>query len=190
MDYLLRTPAPGEMRLWAWQSIAHGAKLFGYFRWRTCPYGQEQHWHGILDPDDRDNRRLAEANKSARELKKLPNEFFDAPLLKSVAILRDFANETNDRRINTYIKSGAGEHSRWYDAGARSHIPVDYVWPGSDFRGYQVLIAPHLKIIDRSLYKWIEAFVHAGGTLVLGAIRGQRSNRHIVEQTRRGSSAS
>jgi beta-galactosidase len=184
MDYLLRTPKPGEMRLWAWQSIAHGAKLLGYFRWRTCPYGQEQHWHGILDPDDKDKRRLAEAKQVAKELRQVPKDFFDSPLLKSVAILRDFDNETNDRRINTYIKSGAGEHSRWYDAVARSHIPVDYVWPGSDFRGYHVLIAPHLKIVDTAMVKKLTTFVRTGGTLILGAQSGLKDkNLHLLEQT-------
>jgi beta-galactosidase len=61
------------------------------------------------------------------------------------------------------------------------------VWPGGDLRGYQVLIAPHLKIIDRELYKWIENFVHGGGTLILGAQSGLKDkNCHIVEQTAPG----
>ncbi len=47
--YLHRTPRKGEMRLWNWQAIAHGAKTLLHFRWRTCPYGAEQHWHGLLD---------------------------------------------------------------------------------------------------------------------------------------------
>ncbi|MCJ7625606.1 MAG: beta-galactosidase, partial [Anaerolineaceae bacterium] len=37
-------PKPGEMRLWTYQSIAHGADAILYFRWRTCRTGTEQYW--------------------------------------------------------------------------------------------------------------------------------------------------
>ena len=50
----------GQMTLWTMQSIAHGADFVSYFRWRTCTFGTEIYWHGILDYSGRDNRRLAE----------------------------------------------------------------------------------------------------------------------------------
>lgn len=184
MDYLHRTPKPGEMRLWAWQSIAHGAKLLGFFRWRTCPYGSEQHWHGLIDADDRDSRRLDEAKQLGTEVKRLPTEFFDAPVAKSVGILRDFDNETNDTRINTYIKSGADEHARWYNALVKRHVPTDMIWADSDWRGYATIVAPHLKVADAAIVKKLEAFVRAGGTLILGAQSGLKDkNCHVVEKT-------
>ncbi|MFR1479575.1 MAG: beta-galactosidase [Hydrogeniiclostridium mannosilyticum] len=31
----------GQMRLWTWQSFAHGADAVSYFRWRTAPVGTE-----------------------------------------------------------------------------------------------------------------------------------------------------
>ena len=42
------TPRPGQMTLWTMQSIAHGADFISYFRWRTCTFGTEMYWHGIL----------------------------------------------------------------------------------------------------------------------------------------------
>src|SRR5262249_54073136 len=127
MGYLQRTPRPGQMRLWAWQSVAHGAKLISFFRWRTCPYGSEQHWHGLLDPDDRENRRITEAKRLTHEWKKLPNSFFDAPVRRCIAVMRDFDNETNERRINTYVKQGAGELRRWINEATRRHFAADFV---------------------------------------------------------------
>jgi beta-galactosidase len=184
MEYLHRTPRPGEMRLWAWQSIAHGAKLLTYFRWRTCPYGSEQHWHGLLDADDRDNRRTEEAKQVGRELAKLPKEFFDAPVTRCAAVLRDFDNEINDRRINTYARGGAWERGGWLATLARRHIPHDIVWPSSNFEGYRLIIAPHLKITDAALLEKLTRFVRDGGTLVLGAQSGLKDrNCHIVEAT-------
>ena len=53
-------PKPGQMMLWAMQSIAHGADYVSFFRWRTAVMGTEIYWHGILDYDNRDNRKLSE----------------------------------------------------------------------------------------------------------------------------------
>jgi beta-galactosidase len=42
-DFRIKQPAPkpGQMRLWTFQSIAHGADFISYFRWRTCWIGTE-----------------------------------------------------------------------------------------------------------------------------------------------------
>ena len=184
MTYLQRMPRVGELRLWAWQSVAHGAKLLSFFRWRTCPYGAEQHWHGLLDQDNKNTRRLAEAKTVGREIRKLPAEFFDAAPVKVAAILRDFDNETNERRINTYTKSGEAEFARWLKGLALRHVPADYVWPDSRVDGYRALILPHQKIVTRELARKLEKYVAAGGVLVLGAQAGLKDiDCHIVGRT-------
>lgn len=183
-QYFLRTPRRGEQRLWAWQSVAHGAKLIAYFTWRTAPFGAEQRWHGLLDHDGKTNRRVEEAKLTGEELRKLPADFFNAKNEKNVAVLRDFDNETNDRRINTYNKSGHREFAHWQAAAQRRHFQADMVWPGDDFTGYQLLIAPHQKITDTALIKKITAYVTAGGTLILGAQAGVKDRAlHMVRQT-------
>jgi len=64
-------PLPGQMRLWTMQAIAHGADYVSYFRWRTASYGTEMYWHGILDYDSRDNRRLKELGEIHQDTKRL-----------------------------------------------------------------------------------------------------------------------
>ena len=64
-------PKPGQMMLWAMQSIAHGADYVSFFRWRTCTMGTEIYWHGILDYDNRDNRKLAEVKKIHQRVEKM-----------------------------------------------------------------------------------------------------------------------
>jgi len=183
MEYLQRTPRPGEMRLWVWQGIAHGAKLMEYFRWRTCPYGSEQHWHGLLDQDDRDNRRVAEAKGVGKEIRSLPGAFFDAPVVRSVAVMRDYDNDANERRINTYTREGKQEAWGWLAVLGQRHISADMVWPGSDLAGYKMVIVPHFKMADKALVAKLEAFARGGGTVVLGAQSGLKDeNCHIVER--------
>ena len=50
---LSNTPRPGVLRLWAYQSIAHGAEGVVFFRWHTARFGAEQYWHGLLEHDGR-----------------------------------------------------------------------------------------------------------------------------------------
>ncbi len=182
MAYLHRTPRPGEMRQWVWQSIAHGAGTFLYFRWRTCPYGSEQHWHGLIEPDNRNTRRLAEAKTVGEEIRKLPRAFFDANVTRAVAVLRDHDCEANDRRINTYNKEGHWEAHRYLAAFVKQHVPSDMLWDTSDLAGYRLIVAPHLAMISKQTLKDLTAFVKAGGTLVLGAQTGTMTqDLHLIE---------
>ncbi len=184
MGYLLRSGKPNEMRLWAHQSFAHGAKALSYFCWKTCPFGSEQHWHGLLDHDGKDNGRIDEAKQVGKEIFALPKEIWDAPPQRCVAIVRDYDNEINDRRINTYVKQGAWDAGHWMSALFRLHVPTDQVWPSSDWNGYRVLIAPHLKMIDQQMVVKFDEFVRAGGMLVIGAQSGIKNrNLHMVQQT-------
>ena len=59
------TPRPGQLRLWTAQSIAHGADTIVYFRWRTCTFGYEEYWHGILPHNGVPGRRFEELKKTA-----------------------------------------------------------------------------------------------------------------------------
>ena len=183
MSYLHRTPEPGELRLWTYQSVAHGADQLLYFTWRTCPFGSEQHWHGLIDADGKDTRRLAEATTTASELMSLPDAFLDAVPAKAVGILRDYDVDVSERRINTYTHDGRWGASRWTAAFAKRHVPVDHVWPGDDFEGYKVIVAAHQKIVDDALVAKLTAFVERGGTLVIGAEAGTHDRNLHVRQT-------
>ena len=96
--------------------------------------------------------------------------------------MQDFDNEVNDRRINTYIGAGRWESHHWLRELTRRRIPVDIVWPDSDLAGYRLLVLPHFKLVDKPLVKKVEAFVRAGGVLVLSAQSGLADKRlHVVE---------
>ena len=184
MSYLHRTPRPGEIRKWAFQTVAHGAQMLGYFCWQTCPFGSEQHWHGLLDADGEDTSRLAEVATLNAELAKLPRDFFESKLERQVAVLRDFDSDTNDRRINTFIANGAWETGRWTAELMRAHVPVDMIWLDSDWSGYRVIVAPHISVMTPTLVEKLTEFVQAGGTLVLGAQSGLHDgNLHITRRS-------
>ena len=83
------TPRPGQMTLWTMQSIAHGADYISFFRWRTCTFGTEMYWHGILDYSGRDNARLTEVTELAEHIQKI-HEIAGAMYRAKVATVKEY----------------------------------------------------------------------------------------------------
>ena len=64
-------PEPGQLRLWTYQAVAHGAMGINYFRWDTATSGAEEYWHGLLRHDRSKSPGFAEIQKTIDELKQL-----------------------------------------------------------------------------------------------------------------------
>ena len=61
-------PAPGAVRLWAYEAFAAGAEVVSYFRWRQAPFAQEQMHEALLLPNAEPNEGLHVVQQVAREL--------------------------------------------------------------------------------------------------------------------------
>ena len=61
-------PAPGMVRVWTWEAIAHGAECVSYFRWRQAPFAQEQMHSGLLRSDGAEAEGHCEAQRVASEI--------------------------------------------------------------------------------------------------------------------------
>lgn len=172
------TARPGQLRLWTWQSIANGADFVTYFRWRTCSFGTEIYWHGILNYDNRDNRRLAEIRDTIREAESL-SYLAGSTYLAKVAILRDYDNEWD------------GENDVWHGPARNvsleglgkalfeEHIPFSYVTITEDctpekLAAYDVIFAPHMTIVNPMILEKLKSYVAAGGIFVSGARTGYK----------------
>ncbi|MNW39589.1 Beta-galactosidase BgaA [compost metagenome] len=183
-DYLLATPKPGQMRLWTWQSIAHGADGLLYFRWRTCPYGAETLWHGLNDYGNGPNRRLREAAKLGVEIHRLSPLLLSTSVTASAAILYDYDNDSNckiDRHTGSaYWKSE--EHI--YLALNERHIGVDMLDMSSlrksaIMKRYGIVFLPNAQLLNDEEVQPLMDFVENGGTLVLGPRSGYKDrNNH------------
>ena len=172
------TPRPGQLSLWTMQSVAHGADYVSYFRWRTCRFGTEMYWHGILDYSGRDNRRLSEVGEVNRAFEKL-SCVAGSRVKASVGILMDYDNEFDldidawHRRIDGFSKKSL------FNALQKMHAPFDFVHLSDEtavdkLLPYDVLFYPHPEITDEARVRTLRAFVEQGGTLILGARSGQK----------------
>ena len=170
----IENPEPGQMRLWAWQCIAHGAVGVIHFRWRTCRFGQEIYWHGVLDHDARPRRRLRELAQEAGEIARLAPRLAGAARDTTIGILIDhMQDEAHSGVLETFP---APRHQAEHLLGAllARHLPAGLVHAHDSFRGLKAVFVPSFGHVSRALAGKLESFVRAGGLLVGTARTGVR----------------
>lgn len=188
------TPRPGQILLWTMQSIAHGADFVSYFRWRTCTFGTEIYWHGILDYSGRDNRRLREVQEVSGKVQSI-QEVAGAAYEAKVGILKDYDNIWDARQDRWHSRVENTSQQALFTAMQQAHVPFDYVYLdgliGMDDMGcmdgcgsanaalerlkqYQVLFYPHASILTKERMALLEEYVAAGGCLVMGCRTGYK----------------
>lgn len=166
-------PKPGQMKLWTMQSVAHGADYVSFFRWRTSPMGTEIYWHGLLDYDNRDNRKikeLDEINSLFHQIKDIAKENYDA----RVAIVEDYDNQYDSELDVWHGRLVRTSNDGLFEAMQHSHTPFDIVDVRDDFFKYDVLFYPHPTIVTDKVIAKLESFVRVGGTLVVGCRFGYK----------------
>lgn len=173
------SPKPGQMRLWTYQSIAHGADMLLYFRWRTATKGTEIYWHGINDYHNKPNRRVEEAGRIGGELSRVGAQLLGSVYEAGVAILKDYDNDW-DGELDLWHGPLTGRSvSGWFKALQRRHIPSDMkcIRPSTtveELAKYRVLIYPHPAIMPKATADLLKRYVEGGGTLVLGCRSGYK----------------
>lgn len=174
-------PRPGELQLWAHQSIAHGADAIIFFRWRTARFGAEQYWHGLLEHDGRTGRRYQEIKRMGAELARVGAQIAGSEVRAEVAILLDY-----DSRFAFQIQANnpafhytAHLHDIYQAFHARN-VAVDVVAGDADFSRYKLLVAPALYVLSETTARRIEQFVEAGGVVLVTPRTGVKDETNTV----------
>ncbi len=170
------TPEPGQVRLWTYQALAHGAEGMLYFRWRSALFGTEQYWHGILDHDGIGRRRYREIAAIGEELHTLGDLFLGLGSRNEVAIIKSYDNLWSHR---------AQPHQRnfdynsllydYYAAFNKNNITVDVTGITTDFSVYKLVIVPAFNLMTDEIKMKCEEYVQRGGTLVVTFRSGTRN---------------
>jgi beta-galactosidase len=180
-DMLAVTPKPGELRLWTYQSIAHGAEAVLYFRWRTARFGTEQHWHGILDHHGIPGRRYAETAQVGQELQKIGELLAGSQVKPQAAIMQSY-----DSR---FAFQGQPNHPRFsyenhltdiYRGFHRHNLPVDVISETDSLAGYKLVIVPAMFVLTEQTTANLEKFAADGGVVVFTVRTGVKDEFNAV----------
>ena len=163
-----RAPRPGQMGVWAAQSVAHGADAIVFFRWRSCAVGTEQYWHGLLPHSGIPGRTYREAAAFIQAMKSLMEEMKGAMPRAEAAILYSYDQEYAIRIQPHHPDLNYIEHLRvYYQALYRRGVPLGFVSDEQDFTPYKALIAPLHYLNSPESTEKLLSYAANGGALVL-----------------------
>jgi beta-galactosidase len=180
-DIISVAPKPGELRLWAYQAVAHGADALVFFRWRTARHGTEQYWHGLLEHDARPGRRYEEIKQMGQEIKAIGARLVGATTKADVAMMLSYDSrfafqiQPNNPRFS-YPEQFLGLYRALY----KRHMAVDVVPPDADLSKYKIVIVPSLYVLTEETATSLERFVQNGGTLLITPRTGVKDESNTV----------
>jgi len=180
-------PRPQDVRLWVWQSVAHGATGIFYWNWRPETTGIEASGFGLVNYDGSLTDRARAAGELASQLDRhadLLRECRPAPA--QVAIFHSPRNS-----IQAF---GEGDESHYaasvrgiYRALWRAGLPVDILVPQQLLTcppdRYRVVYLPFAYTLTRAEGDWLRRFVERGGTLYAELWCGLKDERTFLYET-------
>lgn len=164
------SPAPGMVRLWTWEALAHGAEVVSYFRWRQVPFAQEQMHAGLNRPDFQADQGFFEVRRVAEELKA-----FTLPSLSQAPVALVYDPEA------AWVYEIGPQGKEWnylllvylfYHTLRRLGLDVDFLPPGASLKGYPLVVVPSLPIVREEA---LQALHEATGVVLFGPRSGSKT---------------
>ncbi|MGF6775202.1 beta-galactosidase [Paraburkholderia sp. GAS334] len=172
-------PAPGMVRLWAYEAFAHGAELVSYFRWRQCPYAQEQMHSGLNLPDNQLSPGGLEIARAAKEIADSTVLSDLAPASRAqVALVFDYETQWMfeiQRHGKTFDYQTLAFD--YYQALREMSLDVDIVSRNADFSQYRLVVVPSLAVMTDDL---VEAIGRSSAQWVFGPRSGSRTTEFAI----------
>ncbi|HZQ94960.1 MAG TPA: beta-galactosidase [Candidatus Sulfotelmatobacter sp.] len=182
-DYTLKdaTPPPGLARLWAWQSVAHGADGVLFFRWRRNNGGSEQYWQGLLNNDGTPSRVFPEIAQLGNEFANIGHQIAQAESPANIALVVSY-DSLWALQIGNPNFPYFSQLKEFSSSFRRCGINIDFVEAASDLGKYKIVVAPALHVVDPEAVSSLQKFVSNGGILILTARSGFKNPDNLATQ--------
>lgn len=183
--YFHNNPEPGELRRTTYSSIARGADSLLYFRWRTCRFGAEEYWCGILDHDSVSRRRYDEVAQVGTELAAVGPAVLGTSVRFDVGIaLGDYDVRESDNGYPLGLPNSQNIAEAAHGVFYRAGYAVGASHPADTLDGVKLYLIPHWALFDAAWVPALARWVEAGGVLVIGARTATRNlDNQIVPAT-------
>ena len=177
-------PETGQVRLWTYQAVAHGAMGVNYFRWDTATFGAEEYWHGILNHDRSKSPAYEEIRQTVKELKALGQEVLYSQYAAQTALVYDYdCSWAIKIQPGHYALDYMAQVTSWYGAVNASHTGIDVIAPEADLSPYKIVFAPLAYVMSEKQAAKIKSFVQAGGTFVTNFRLGVKNQNSQIVRT-------
>lgn len=165
---------PGQMRLWSYEAVAHGADGIMFFQWRASQGGAEKFHSGMVPhSNDENSRSFREVVELGQELKKC-KEILGTDFCAEVAIVFDWENwwalELDSKPSN--LVSYVDQLFSYYRVLRELNIGVDFVHPNEDLKPYKIVFAPASYQVSQLFADKVKDFVRSGGTFLTNFFSG------------------
>jgi beta-galactosidase len=177
-------PHKGQLRLWTYQAIAHGAMGVNYFRWDTATFGAEEYWHGLLNHDRSKSIGFDEIQQTIKELKTLGREMLESSYSADLALVFDLDSDwalqiqpgNNKLTYQSHLIS-------WYASIAGAHTGIDIIRADADLSRYKAVFAPLQYVLSEKQAAGIRSFVDGGGLFVTSFRLGVKDGNSQIVRT-------
>lgn len=174
---------PGVMRLWSYQSVAHGADTIMFFQLRRSVGACEKYHGAVIEHVGHEHTRVfREVAELGKELQLLGDKTLDATVDAKVAIVFDWDNWWAIEKSSgpTVALNYVDQIHKYYAAFFRRNIQVDIVSVDTDISKYDIVLAPVLYMVKPGFAAKLEKFVEAGGTFLTTFFSGIVNESDIV----------
>ena len=177
-------PETGQVRLWTYQGIAHGAMGVNYFRWDTATFGAEEYWHGVLNHDRSKSPAYDEIRQTVKELKSLGQEVLYSQYAAQTALIFDYdCSWAIKIQPGQYALDYMSQVTSWYGAISASHSGIDVIAPEADLSPYKIVFAPLAYVMSEKQAARIKGFVQSGGMFVTNFRLGVKTESSQIVRT-------
>lgn len=164
---------PLEMARNSLSHLGRGADAIMFFQWRASLKGAEKYHSAMLPHGGTDTRIWRETHKLGNDLASYA-DVRGSQVQAEVAVLLDWNSQwAQDLEWRPSVDlSHRVQTNRWYERLWRDHVTCDFAHPESDLSKYKLVVAPASYLLSDAAAANLNAYVEAGGNLVVGPFSG------------------
>jgi beta-galactosidase len=165
----------GEVRVMAWQAIAHGADEVGYWQWRSALNGQEEYHGTLVGADGTPVPLYEEVSRIGHEFSMAQEALRGTSPDSEVALLYSYDSHwaiQNQKHTEKY--DDIGVLKSYYRGLRRLSQSVDVISANAPLESYKLVVAPSLNVLPKDAAGHLLDYVRNGGHLVLGPRSGMK----------------
>jgi len=176
----------GEGRAMAWHAVAHGADAVLYWQWRSALNGQEQVHGTLVDQAGQPRPFYEEVKQLGQDLARVSALLAGTtPAPARVAILNSYDSRWAIQWQRHHHDFDYVAHlNHYYRPMAARNVAADVISADAPLKGYRLVIAPALLILNEGQVEQLKSFVAGGGHLVLTIRSGMKDGYNALLPTR------